>query len=140
MTDVTQLKLDDGVRRLAATGVRGFLGVDPVTQNDALLAKVLSAREAHLFGWGDAVLGYAPNLDNPRQAEVATTSPDPSILAAFTEFLRCHRRYTSFVCVGGPPEALRGFRHAGRLRAHHFGGGRYHDVDVHVSTGREAPS
>lgn len=128
MTEVTQLELAEGVRRLK--GTRGFLGVDPVTQNDALLRTVLTAREARLFGWGDAVLAYAPNPDNPRQAEIATTSQDPTVLTAFLEFLRRHGRYTSFVCFGGPPEALRDFRHAGRLREHVFRAGRYHDVDV----------
>jgi hypothetical protein len=140
MTEVTQLDLFDGVRRLAATGTRGFLGLDPVTENDALLSRTLATRNAQLFGCGDTVLGYVPNPDNPRQAEVATTSTDPSILAAFTEFLRCHRRYTSFVCFGGPPGALRGFRYTGRLREHVFGGGRYHDVHVHVHTGTEGAS
>lgn len=134
MADVVQLELADGVRRLAALTARGFLGLDPVTQNDALLRKLLSARDARLFGSGDAVLAYAPNPDNPRQAEIATTSTDPEVIAAFTEFLRRHGRYTSFVCYGGPADALRasGFRPAGRLREHVFGGGRYHDVPVHV--------
>jgi hypothetical protein len=130
-----QLELAEGVRRLSGTGTRDFLGLDPMTQNDALLRKLLAARQARLFGAGDTVLGYAPNPDNPRQAEVATTSADPAVLDTFTEFLRRHGRYTSFVCFGGPPAALRGFRHAGSLRGHVFRGGGYHDVDVHVSTG-----
>ena len=130
MTEVTQLELSDGVRRLSGTGTRGFLGLDSVTQNDALLRTVLTAREARLFGWGDAVLGYVPNPDNPRQAEVATTSPDPTVLGAFIEFLRRYGRYDSFVCYGGPVAAMADFRHAGRLREHVFHSGGYHDVDV----------
>ncbi|GAB3465364.1 hypothetical protein [Actinophytocola sediminis] len=137
MTELTRLTLADGVRLLAATGTRGFLGLDPVTQNYALLAQLLSARQARLFGAGDAVVGYAPNLDQPRQAQVATTSTDPEVLTGFTDYLRRYGRYTSFLCLDGPSTALRGFRLVGTLRAHVYRGGGYHDVDVHLSTGSQ---
>lgn len=134
MAELTQLELAEGVRALSGTGARGFLGLDPVTQNEPLLAALLTDRGARLFRCGDAVLGYAPNPDNPRQAEIATSSTDPEVLGALTGFLRRYRRFTSFVCFGGPAEALtaNGFRHTGRLRGHVFRAGAYHDVDVHV--------
>jgi hypothetical protein len=145
---IVQLAPADAVARLRRTPGqgRGFLGLDPVTQNDALL-KILLARcgaqlfGSDVFGSDDAVLGYVPNADNQRQGFIATTSADPAVLAAFTEFLRVYRRYTSFVChvADGDPAitALEGcgFRVAGRLRGHVFRTGAYHDVNVYFGRG-----
>jgi hypothetical protein len=140
---IVQLAPADAVARLRRTPGqgRGFLGLDPVTQNDALLLTVLAGQGAQLFGSGDAVLGYVPNADNQRQGFIATTSAEPEVLAAFTEFLRVYRRYTSFVChvADGDPAiaALEGcgFQVTGRLRGHVFRSGAYRDVNVYFERG-----
>lgn len=140
---IVQLAPADAVARLRRTPGqgRGFLGLDPVTQNDALLQILLARQGAQLFGSDDAVLGYVPNADNQRQGFIATTSADPEVLAAFTEFLRVYRRYTSFVChvTDGDPAigALEGcgFRVTGQLRGHLFRTGAYHDVNVYFGRG-----
>jgi len=119
---------------LRAAGARWFLGLDPVTQNDELLARTLTAVGATVFGHGDAVVGYTLNPDHPGQAVVDTTGTDPAPLAACLDFLHEYLRCDTFVAlvaVDRDPAALRGFAVVGRLRGHEYRGGTYHDVDVY---------
>lgn len=114
---------------------RGFLGLDPVTQNEALLARELTRRDAAVFRYGDTVLGCRSNPDQPRQSEVASTTADPAALGALLHFLHTYQRCVSFVAL--VPDALDdsgytalGFVRTGLLREHRYANGRYHDVRV----------
>ncbi|MFE0651513.1 hypothetical protein ACFVZH_23275 [Streptomyces sp. NPDC059534] len=114
---------------------RGFLGLDPVTQNEALLARELSRADAAVFRYGDTVLGCRVNPDQPRQSEVASTTADPVALGALLDFLHTYQRCESFVAL--VPDALDvsgytalGFAPVGLLREHRYAAGRYHDVRV----------
>ncbi|WP_353942659.1 hypothetical protein ABII15_14040 [Streptomyces sp. HUAS MG91] len=122
---------------LTAAGepARGLLGLDPVTQNEALLARELTRREAAVFRYGDTVLGCRVNAEQPRQSEVASTTADPAALGALLDFLHAYKRCVSFVAL--VPDALDisgytalGFTEVGLLREHRFAAGRYHDVRV----------
>ncbi|HEY4023725.1 MAG TPA: hypothetical protein VGM75_33930 [Pseudonocardiaceae bacterium] len=140
MTELRPLAPREGVALLRGIGARGFLGLDPVTQNDPLLLRELAAMDAHLFApteGADAVLGYTPNPDNPRQAYVATTSADPALLAELADHLLIYRRCTSMVCLTSDDTAIaalrgNGFRQAGLLRQHDYREGAYHDVHVYA--------
>ncbi|MFF9625765.1 hypothetical protein [Streptomyces griseosporeus] len=119
----------------AGEAARGFLGLDPVTQNEALLGQELARREAVVFRYGGTVLGCVVNSAQPRQAEVAATTADPAALGALLEFLRTYQRCSSFVTMvpAGRDTSgyeAHGFRRVGTLREHRFAGGRYHDVHV----------
>ncbi|MFG2263231.1 hypothetical protein [Streptomyces sp. NPDC048720] len=113
---------------------RGFLGLDPVTQNEPLLARELAGGAA-AFRYADTVLGCRVNPDQPRQAEVAATTADPDALGALLDFLHTYQRCTSFVAL--VPESLdtagyraHGFTETGLLRSHRFAAGAYRDVRV----------
>ncbi|RBM20482.1 hypothetical protein [Streptomyces sp. PT12] len=144
MTDLTPLDPASAAAGLreAGDGARGFLGVDPVTDNDALLARRLAAIDAQVFRAGDTLLGAAPNPHQPRQAYVASTSADEAALRALLGFLVTYRRTTSWVALaerGAPAvEALRrcGFEERGALRDHRFRAGAA--VDVLVWFGKAA--
>jgi RimJ/RimL family protein N-acetyltransferase len=120
--------------RTAPGGGRGFLGLDPVTQNDASLVAGLSARRALVWSFGVVLIGAYPNSRNPRQVRVATTAADPKALRAVVQALRVYRRTTSLVTatVATEPaaEAARacGFADIGVLRRHDYRSGVYHDV------------
>ncbi|MFF6959799.1 hypothetical protein [Streptomyces sp. NPDC008317] len=142
MADLTLLGTAEAAARLSAApqAARGFLGLDPVTQNGPLLARELARTGAQVLQAGDALLGYVPNPAQPRQGWVATTSADPEPLAALLAFLRTYRRCTSYVAEvpdGSPAvpalEAC-GFTGAGRLPGHVFHTGGYHDVLVYCAT------
>ncbi|WP_405581265.1 hypothetical protein [Streptomyces sp. NBC_01190] len=142
MADLRLLGTAEAAARLSAEpkAGRGFLGLDPVTQNGALLARELARTGAQVLQAGDVLLGYAPNSAQPRQGWVATTSADPEPLAALLAFLRTYRRCTSYVAEvpeGAPAvpalEAC-GFTGAGRLPGHVFHSGSYHDVLVYCAT------
>lgn len=141
---LTRLRPAEAAERLRDAGARGFLGLDPVTQNDALLAGCLTGTGAQVFATGDAVVGFAPNPDNPRQAVIATTSDDPATVTAFAGFLREHGRFTSFVSLATREQpAVRallgcGFAVVARLRDHVYRRGTYHDVSVFFATGESA--
>jgi hypothetical protein len=136
-----RLATAEGVARLRALGDggRGFLGLDPRTQNDALVARVLTEREAVLFVHGETLLGAYQSKDNPRQAVVAVSGADPAGLAALARLLRVYRRYTSMVAVTGPGDpalpALRAcrFREVGTLAGHDYRSGAYRDAVVHYA-------
>ncbi|WP_130799085.1 hypothetical protein [Streptomyces otsuchiensis] len=121
---------------------RGFLGLDPVTQNTALLARHIGDREIQVLRYGEALLGYTVNPLQPRQAHVATTSADPAPLDALLGFLADYQRATSFVAEvpEGTPvlPALEscGFTPCGVLPGHLFHSGRYREVLV-LHTDRE---
>lgn len=142
MADLTLLGTADAVARLSAApgATRGFLGLDPVTQNGALLARELTRTGAQVLRAGDALLGYAPNSAQPRQGWIATTSADPAPLAALLEFLRTYRRCTSYVAevhegsAAVPALEACGFTGVGRLPGHVFHSGEYHDVLVYCAT------
>ncbi|MEU3251185.1 hypothetical protein [Streptomyces sp. NPDC006997] len=138
-----QLSPEDGARLLgeAPTGTaRGFLDLDPVTQNTALLTREIARRDLTVLRHGTTLLGYAVNPVQPRQAAVATTSSDPAALRALLSFLHTYRRCTSFTAgtpAGSPVlPALDacGFVRAGVLPGHLFLTGRHHDVLVHHLT------
>jgi hypothetical protein len=126
--------------RAAPDGARGFLGVDPVTQNDMLVALELTRLGAQVFRRGQALLGFVPNSEQPRQATVATTSADPHLMAEFLTFLGSYQRCTSYVGMvpsGGVAESAFsgcGFHRSGTLRGHRYQAGQYHDVQVYFAT------
>lgn len=128
----------------AGQAARGFLDLDPVTQNEALLAALLEQLGAQVFACDDAVLGWAPNPDQARQALVSTTSAAPAPVRALLRFLATYRRCTSFVAAttAGAPgrEALRGlgFELVGVLPRHRFQAGRHLDVEIYHATGEVA--
>lgn len=123
--------------RISGSG-RGFLELDPVVQNEPLLALLLAARSALVFSYGDdALVGAQANPDNPRQAFVSATSDCPAAVAALLDFLRAHRRCTSAVALVAPGagavaafEAL-GFTGTGRLRDHYYRSGSYLDALIY---------
>ncbi|MGW2182054.1 hypothetical protein ACWCXX_28960 [Streptomyces sp. NPDC001732] len=138
-----QLSPEAAARLLVAADrdtVRGFLDLDPVTQNAALLAREITRRNLTVLRHGETLLGCAVNPLQPRQASVATTSPDPAALRALLSFLHTYRRCTSFTAetrAGSPVlPALEtcGFTRAGVLPGHLFLTGRHHDVLVHHLT------
>jgi hypothetical protein len=142
MRELVALSTSEAAVRLRAAGeaARGFLGVDPVTQNDPLLVRELDAQQAQLFACGQSVAGYLSGADNPRQATVAAAGDDPQALAALTEFLHRYRRYTSFVATAEPDSAAArallgcGFTEVGRLTGHLFRAGRYRDAGLYYAT------
>lgn len=123
---------------------RGFLGLDPVTQNEALLARELTRAGASVFRADDGLVGCAPNPESPRQSYVATTSADPGAVRAVLEHLVTYQRCASFVALvpaGSPAGAAFvecGFAPVGVLREHRFHSGAYHDVHVYFA-GAEEP-
>jgi len=128
--------------RAAAEAGRGFLGLDPVTQNDALLAAELARMQAQVFRAGDMLLGSVPNPDQPRQAFIAATSADPEPLRILLGFLDTRQRCNSFVAMVPDGAACAaafascGFRQVGVLRDHRYQSGAYQDVIVyHAESG-----
>jgi hypothetical protein len=123
--------------RQAGAAARGFLGLDPVVQNDALLARELGQLDAQIFHGGAGLLGFAANPAQPRQAYIASTSSDPEPLRAFLAFLVSYRRCTSYLAqVPDGAESTAafescGFSRVGTLRAHRFESGAYRDVHVY---------
>ncbi|UED82959.1 hypothetical protein [Streptomyces profundus] len=143
MADLVQLNGPDAAEALRAAGEasRGFLGLDPVVQNDALLTRELARLDGRVFRVGDALVGAAPNPAQPRQALVACTHDDEAAVRSLVEFLVTYRRNTSFLALvpeGSP--AVAGFLRAGLtdrgvLRDHRYASGSYHDVRVLFGTG-----
>lgn len=123
---------------------RGFLGTDPVTQNQALLAAELTAARAQVYRCGQDLYGYLPNPDQPRLAQVASTGADPGALRGFLDFLATYRRCDSYLAMlpegAAPAPAFTGcgFHQVGVLREHVYQSGRYRDVLVHYAN-REEP-
>lgn len=132
--------------RDAAEAGRGFLGLDPVTQNDALLAAELARMQAQLFRAGDMLLGAVPNPAQPRQAFIAATCADPEPLRAFLGFLSTRQRCSSFLAMvpdGAAPGTafeLCGFRRVGVLRDHCYRAGAYHDILVYHANSEDTCS
>jgi hypothetical protein len=127
-----RLDLDAAVAALrsATDSARGFLGLDPVTQNDSLLAAELTSLEAQLFGADGSLVGFAPNTDQPRQAYVASTSADPEPLRALLDFLVTYLRCTTFVAmVPDGTAAVAGFERCGFERAGVLPRHRWQDYD-----------
>ncbi|WP_320065739.1 hypothetical protein [Micromonospora sp. RTGN7] len=145
MTEIQLLDTAAAASALTAVpgSARGFLGVDPVTQNHALLVRELTRLGAQVFRTGDTLLGYLPNEVQPRQAYVASTSPDPEPLRGFLDFLGTYQRCTSFVALvpadSPPVVALRdcGFTQVGTLREHRYQSGAYQDVSVYFVRGED---
>ena len=143
MTDIRMLEPAAAAAALSEAGAaaRGFLGLDPVVQNEALLARELGRREAQVLHSGAGLLGFAPNPAQPHQAYVASTSADPEPLRAFLAYLTSYRRCTSYVAQvpeGAPGAAAFescGFERVGTLRAHRFAAGAYRDVHVYYCEG-----
>lgn len=128
-----------GLQALGADA-RGFLDLDPVTQNEALLRLELVRTGGQVFRSGNTLLGYRPNPEQPGQACVATTSADTAALRAFVSYLALYRRSTSFMALaeaGSTPAAAFGgcgFGQVGTMRQHRYHSGRYHDVTVYAAT------
>ncbi|HVK23843.1 MAG TPA: hypothetical protein VM677_21015 [Actinokineospora sp.] len=139
-TTIQPLDPTDAATALHAAGkaARGFLGLDPVTQNEPLLAAELVRLNAMVFRYGDTVVGYVPNTGQPRQGEVATTSAKTEPVRALLAFLDAYRRCTSFVAMvpagaqAGTAFTGCGFSQVGTLRGHRFQSGGYHDVLVYA--------
>jgi hypothetical protein len=135
-----RLDLDAAVAELrsAAESARGFLGLDPVTQNDSLLAAELTSLEAQLFCADGPLVGFAPNTGQPRQAYVASTCADPEPLRALVDFLVTYQRCTTFVAMvpdGAASVAAFeqcGFERAGVLPRHRWQDYDWQDVLVYV--------
>ncbi|WP_062216645.1 hypothetical protein [Streptomyces sp. NBRC 109706] len=138
MTDIVPLGHAEAAAalRAAGPGARGFLDLDPVTQNDALLARTLERAEGQVLRVGETLVGAAPNRLQPRQSWVATTSDDEAAVRALVEFLVDYRRTTSCVALvprgapGGSAFLGAGFTDRGVLRGHRYASGAYHDVRV----------
>jgi hypothetical protein len=141
MADLELLDAADAAVGLREAGdaARGFLGMDPVTQNDLLLTSELTRLDALVFRRADTLVGAMPNERQPRQAYVAGTSADGEALRALLDFLATYRRCTSFVSLVPadspvvPALAGCGFTERGTLRAHRYGSGAYRDVLVHFA-------
>lgn len=135
------------LREAGAAG-RGFFGLDPVTQNDALLVRELERLGAQVFRAPGhdavAVYGCAPNPGQPRQGRIATTGTDPAAVRAFIGFLTTYQRTTSFTATlpaGAPAVAAftgAGFKQVGTLPEHFYQSGRYQDCLVYYASAEEA--
>jgi len=145
MTGTTIARLDTaaavaGLRALPPEAARGFFDLDPVTQNDALLAKEIDRTGVQLYSCGETLLGCRPNPDHPRQAQVASTSSAPEPLRALLGSLGTYQRCTSFFALvpqDSPVAAAFescGFGRVGTLPEHLFHSGRYRDVVIYHAT------
>jgi hypothetical protein len=129
-----------GLRALPPETARGFFGLDPVTQNDALLAKQIDRSGVQLYSCGETLVGCLPNPDHPRQAQVASTSSAPEPLRALLGFLGTYQRCTSYFALvpqDSPVAAAFescGFVCVGALPEHLFHSGRYRDVLIYHAT------
>ncbi|MDQ7808699.1 hypothetical protein Q5425_33615 [Amycolatopsis sp. A133] len=141
MTELRPLSPAEAARglRRAGTAARGFLGTDPVTQNDALLVRELTRREAQVYAAGGALVGCVPNRAQPRQAYVSSTSAGPEPVRALLEHLAGYQRRTSFVALvsedgtdGAAAFLGAGFARTGVLPGHRYAGHAFHDVLVLV--------
>ncbi|MEV4050089.1 hypothetical protein AB0J55_02780 [Amycolatopsis sp. NPDC049688] len=139
MTELKPLSPAEAARGLRRAGdaARGFLGTDPVTQNDALLVRELVRREAQVYAAGGALVGCVPNRAQPRQAYVSSTSAGPEPVRALLGHLATYHRRTSFVALvaadGGAAAFLgAGFARTGVLPGHRYAGHAFHDVLVLV--------
>jgi len=117
----------------AAGAARGFLGIDPVTQNCALIAAELTRIGAQVCRADDALVGYVHRRGQPRQALVASTSAQAEVLATLLSFLRIYQRSTSYLALVPTGSAAItafegcGFRRAGELRDHRYQSGGYQE-------------
>jgi hypothetical protein len=138
MTELRALSPAEAVRglRRAGAAARGFLGTDPVTQNDALLVRELTRREAQVYAAGGALVGCVPNRAQPRQAYVSSTSAGPEPVRALLGHLTTYQRRTSFVALVAEDGAAAflgaGFARTGVLPGHRYAGHAFHDVLVLV--------
>lgn len=145
MTELQLLSAHAAAAALRDAGghARGFLGVDPTTQNDTLLAGELTRLGSQVYRAGGAVggalVGYAPNHAQPRQAYVASTSADAGAVRAMLTFLASYRRCCSFVALlpaastAIPAFTGCGFAEIGVLREHRYQSGGYQDVLVYFA-------
>lgn len=142
MDELVPLELSDAIRRLRRlpdSGL-GFLGLDPLTQNDQwLMGRLTSMRAAVYVAGRDTIVASAPNFANPRQSQVAVAADDSTALRVLLSFLRSTAYCTSFtatLCASdtGLPALLDcGFREVGTLRNHVFRAGIYRDVGVYYA-------
>lgn len=136
MPDLSPLTPAAAAAALRDQGARGFLDLDPVTQNDELLAAELTRTGARVFRSGTALVGYRPNERQPRQAYLACTTADPGPVGDLMGFLATYQRVTSFVATvpadGAAESAFAGcgFGAVGTLREHTYADGRHRDVRV----------
>jgi hypothetical protein len=127
----------------AGRAARGFLGIDPVTQNGALIAAELTRMGAQVCRAGDTLVAYAHRASQPRQALVASTSAHAGPVAALLSYLRIHQRSTSYLALVPAGSAAIaafegcGFRPAGVLRDHRYQSGGYTDVLVYFAKGAD---
>ncbi|MBB5939860.1 hypothetical protein [Streptomyces zagrosensis] len=142
MPELVPLELPEGIRRLrrSPSSGLGFLGLDPLTQSDQWLLGRLTAMGAALYVGGRGTLvGYAPSVANPWQAQVAVAGDDGPALRTLLAFLRSAVACTSFTATlraadTSLPAVLDcGFREVGVLRDHAFRAGIYHDVGVYYA-------
>lgn len=146
MTDMQLLDASAAAAGLrdAAARARGFLGVDPFVQNDALLAIELTRMGAQVYRTGDALVGYAPNHAQSRQAYVASTSAEAGPVRTLLAFLATYQRCSSCVALvpAGSAAATAftdcGFEELGVLREHRFQSGGYQDVLVYFARVEDA--
>jgi hypothetical protein len=150
LTDTTAtLRVMDSKTAAAALSrgpesARGFLGLDPVTQNEPLLAASLTRMAAEVYAADDALVGFAPVPGQPRQMLVATTSAHPGPLAALLAFLRTYCRASSYLArvPAGHPSATAladcGLIPTGVLHEHWYQSGEYRDVTVYYARAADA--
>ena len=147
MTDLRVLDPAAAAAELAGSSeaARGFLGLDPVTQNEPLLAAELTRMSAGVCrADGGALVGFAPSPGQPRQMLLASTSARPEPVRALLGFLRAYCRYSS--CLAMVPagnasaeayESCR-FTRIGTLRGHWYQSGEYRDVTVYFAKAADA--
>lgn len=129
------------LRAAPEQAARGLFGLDPVTQNDALLIREIERLGVEFYAGGRELYGVAPVPEQPRQARVATTSGEPEPLRALLGFLRTYRRCTSFAALvpehspARPAFECCGFVHVGTLKDQLYQSGAYRDVLVYHANG-----
>jgi len=149
MSDLRVLEIAAAAAELAdsAEAGRGFLGLDPVTQNEPLLAAELARMSAGVCRADDALVGFAPNPGQPRQMFLASTSARPEPVTSLLGFLLTYCRSDSYLAMvpAGHPSAAAfescRFTRIGTLRGHWYQSGEYRDITVYFAKAAvECPS
>lgn len=122
---------------------RGFLGLDPVVQNAAWMARRLISNQAAVYTSDGQLLGVAPDPSHSEFAQISMTHGAGSQLPAFLELVEQHHGFSRFITYVDSDESPadyvdNGFHFCGTLRAHRLRGGERHNVQVYIRTGTTA--